>query len=122
MIVGAVSEHLQARVALFVSGPQGQQEVDFLLDTGFNEELMLPPGVITALNLSVVSRRFVRLADGSRVESPIYQAQVLWDGAARAVSILAGGSQPLLGMALCAKHNVNIDMVDGGRVAVTPLA
>ena len=61
--------------------PQGHaQEVDALIDTGFNGFLTLPPAVVTALGLTRRSRGRAQLANGREEVFDIYGVTVLWDG------------------------------------------
>jgi predicted aspartyl protease len=52
MITGVVTPFHQATIRLIVRGPTGQaQEIDAVIDTGFDGALSLPPADIAALSL-----------------------------------------------------------------------
>ena len=52
MIVGVVTASREAVVSLTVRGPRGRaQEVQAVIDTGFDSSLTLPARLITALEL-----------------------------------------------------------------------
>ncbi|MYC37818.1 MAG: hypothetical protein F4X66_13040 [Chloroflexi bacterium] len=58
------------------------------------------------------------LADDTEVAFPVHRVTVLWDGGRRRIEIDAVGSTPLVGMALLDRHNLNIDIENGGRVLI----
>ncbi len=51
-----------------------------------------------------------------------YDATVLWEGDPRVVLIDEADTTPLVGMLLLDRHNLNIDIEDGGRVVIRPKA
>jgi predicted aspartyl protease len=52
MITGVVTTSRQAVIRLTVRGPEGQeQEIETVIDTGFDGSLTLPPTLIVALGL-----------------------------------------------------------------------
>lgn len=122
MIVGFVSPLRHSLVPLAVLDAKGHtQTLSFFLDTGFNGELMLPAATVAALGLTPQGSRFLRLADNSRVEVVIYEAQLIWDGITRTVGVLASGNQPLLGMGLLLGHRFSVEMTIGGRILIEPM-
>jgi predicted aspartyl protease len=58
------------------------------------------------------------LADGGQVFFDIYDVAVLWDGEPRDIRVGVGDATPLVGMRLLDRHNLNIDVEDGGRVVI----
>ena len=65
MIEGVVNANLEAVVTIPLQGPSGQtQEVDAVIDTGFNGYLALPPTLVADLGLPVVGEADAVLADG----------------------------------------------------------
>jgi predicted aspartyl protease len=61
------------------------------------------------------------LADGSVRQFEIYAADVEWDGAWRPVLVSAVGDEALVGMRLLAGHELRIEFVPGGAVAIARL-
>ena len=119
MIEGTVNAHLEAVVTLPLLGPSGQaREVDAVVDTGFNGYLTLPPMLMEHLELPVVGDGEAVLADGSEAAFDVYGVTVLWDGQPTRVETGAVGVDPLVGMALLDRHNLNIDVENGGRVLI----
>ena len=47
-----------------------------------------------------------------------YDATVVWEGHPRVVLIDEADTTPLVGMLLLDRHNLNIDIEDGGRVLI----
>jgi len=119
VIVGSVNTYLEAIVRLVISGPPGQeQELDAVIDTGFNGFLTLPPRLISTLGLPFRRRGRAVLADGSESLFDIYEARVLWDGQSRRVAIDAVETEPLIGMALLSGYELTVQVVVGGRVSL----
>jgi predicted aspartyl protease len=53
MISGQINSDLEAQVSLAVIGPQGaQQQIDFVVDTGYNGFLTIPMGIVDLLSLA----------------------------------------------------------------------
>ncbi len=120
MIEGVVNANLEAVVTLPLQDTSGRmQEVEAVVDTGFNGYLALPPMLIEDLELPVVGDGEAVLADGSEAAFDVYGITVLWDGQPMYVETGAVGVDPLIGMALLDGHNLNIDVENGGRVLIT---
>lgn len=121
MIEGIVNAALEAVVTLPLQGQAGHTlEVDAVVDTGFTRFLTLPPAIVTELGLTFTGINRVILADGSEVTFDVYGVTVLWDGRARDVVAYAADTTPLIGMAMLDRHNLSIDVEEGGRVTIQP--
>ena len=119
MIQGTVNTAYEAVVPLIVQGPSGQtRDLQTVIDTGFSDFLTLPPTLITELGLPYRNRDSAILADGSEATFDVYRVTVLWDGHPRHVDAYAADTTPLVGMLLLDRHNLNIDVEDGGRVVI----
>ncbi len=100
MITGVVSAYLEALVRLTVRSPGGQeQEIETVIDTGFDGTLSLPPTLIAALGLPWRRRGRALLADGRESLFDMYEATIVWDGTPRRIAVDAADTDPLLGMA-----------------------
>jgi clan AA aspartic protease len=94
------------------------REVVAVIDTGYSGTLSLPMPVITALALSPLASRTVRLADRSTRVLNTYEANVLWDGRRHTHRVLVLDGDPLIGTALLKGYNLAVEFVDGGVVAI----
>jgi clan AA aspartic protease len=121
MIIGSVNSRLEATLPLQVLGPNRQQQITAVIDTGYNGELSLPMAVITALSLPPLAPGRVRLADASRRILRRYRAEVIWDGQRRTVRVLCVEGDPLIGTALLSGYRMEADFVAGGQVTLQPL-
>ena len=119
MIEGIVNGNLEAVVTIFLRGPEGQaQQVDALIDTGFNGYLALPPMLVGDLGLPIVGDGEAVLADGREVSFNVYGVTALWDGLTRYVETGGVGDEPLVGMSMLIGHDLHVTVADGGRVTI----
>ena len=89
-----------------------------MVDTGFTRFLTLPPAMVAELGLGYKGVNSVILADGSEATLEVYGVTVLWDGQPREVVAYVSDTTPLIGMSLLHRHNLNVDVADGGRVVI----
>ena len=123
MIEGVVNAAYEPMVTLVVQGPSGRtSEIEAVVDTGFTGFLTVTPALATELGLDLRGTSRATLADGSEVTFPQYGVAVLWDGQPRYIEADAADTTPLVGMRLLDRHNVNIDVEDGGRVFIEAIA
>lgn len=99
-------------------GTAGGEEVEAVIDTGFDGELTLPEAEIRRLGYPYAGSAGGTLADGSEVRFDYFEGRVLWHGQARAVAVIAAEGQPLVGMALLGGSRLVVDAVPGGEVRV----
>lgn len=119
MIEGVVNAAREAVVTLSLRGPSGQaREVEAVIDTGYDGFLTLPPYLVEALELPFRFRGRAFLANGNVETFNVHDVTVLWDGQPRYVDADAVGPTPLIGMSLLDRHNLNIEIADGGRVVI----
>ncbi len=122
MIVGAVSLALQAQVALSISNSAGNfSTVTGLVDTGFNGSLSLPEAEIKRLNLVFDVQRPGMLADGTLHDFNVYIGMIEWDGQTKYIEVDCLEGPILVGTQLLWRHELTIEFVGGGKVAITPL-
>ena len=123
MIEGVVNSAYEAVIPLSLRGPVGQaQEVEAVIVTGFTGFMTLPPSLVAQLGLVFMGTSEATLADGSEVTFDAYEATVLWEGQPRDVLIDEADTTPLVGMLLLDRHNLNIDVENGGRVLIEVIA
>ena len=119
MIEGFVNANLEAVVPLSIRGQEGQaREVNAVIDTGYSGSLTLPPSLVAELELPYVLSSRATLADDTEVGFSVYRVTALWDGQPRYVEADAVGSTPLVGMSLLDRHDLSIQVRDGGRVVI----
>jgi clan AA aspartic protease len=123
MISGVVTDDRQAVIHLTVRGPAGQeQEIEAIIDTGFDGCLSLPSSLIVLLGLSWRERGRALLADGSESIFDIYEGTALWDGEFRRIPVHEAETTPLIGMSLLRGYELTIEVQSGGNVTVTALS
>ena len=119
MIEGVVNSAYEAVITLSLRGPAGQaQEVEAVIDTGFTGFVTLPPSLVAELGLVFMGTSEATLADGSEVSFDAYDVTVLWESQPRDVLIDEADTTPLVGMLLLDRHNLSIDVENGGRVLI----
>jgi clan AA aspartic protease len=122
MITGVVTASRQAIIRLTVRGPEGQeQEIDAVIDTGFDGTLTLPPALIATLGLVWRRRGRALLADGSESLFDIYETIVIWDGEPRRIAVDEADIDPLVGMSLLYGYELIVQAIQGGTVIIQPL-
>lgn len=123
MITGVVTDRREAIIHLRVHGPDRQeQEIEAIIDTGFDGWLSLPSSLVARLGLVWRRRGRALLADGSESVFDIYEAVVDWDGNARRIPVDEAESLPLVGMSLLEGYELTVQVERGGNVTVTALS
>lgn len=117
MMIGEFREHFP-RLSLDLPTDDGTEQVEFVLDTGFEGDLTLPSAVARRLDARYRGSQFRILADGSSVECAIYYLFLDWHGESRQVEVLVLETNPLLGTLLLDGCHLDIEMTEGGEVIV----
>lgn len=123
-VVSEISNVLEAGITLTILGNGvGNEDIPFLIDTGFGGALALPVHIIRRLNLppAHVANTTITLADGSSETTSVYVARLLWHGRLREVELLNLECEPLIGMELLRGSNISVDAAPGGVVAIAEL-
>ena len=119
MIQGVVNASHEAVVTLSLQGPDGQaQDIEAVVDTGYSGFLTLPTTLVAELGLPFAYVGWAFLANDDEVAFDVHDATVIWDGQPRHIRADATGSTPLVGMLLLDSHDLNIEVVNGGRVVI----
>lgn len=121
MIYGRLIDGKATVAVMFSLSGQPDFSINFVIDTGFNDYLTLPPQAVSAMNLPLYSSTPARLADGSETLLSIHLATIVWDNLEKIVPILASGYKPLLGTALMEGYHLEIDFEDNGLVSLEKL-
>jgi clan AA aspartic protease len=118
MIYGRLAGGKATVPVIFRLPEQPDFSLDFVIDTGFNGYLTLPPQALNAMNFTPRANTPARLADGSQVLLSIHLATIVWDNVEKIVPILASGNKPLLGTAMMKGYHLEIDFEDNGLVSL----
>ena len=122
MITGVVTGDREALIRLAVRGAADQeQEIEAVVDTGFDGWLSLPPALVAVLELQWRRRGRALLADGSECVFDIYEGTVVWDGRLRRIAVDEASAAPLVGMALLHGFELNVQVRTGGSVTIKVL-
>jgi clan AA aspartic protease len=105
----------------FILPNRPRLEIEFVVDTGFDGFLMLPPEAVAALSLPIFQRIEANLADGTNRRAALHTARILWEGEEREVQVLALGTRPLLGTLLMDARELVVRFVDNGLVSLNML-
>ncbi|GAP94409.1 clan AA aspartic protease [Leptolyngbya sp. NIES-2104] len=121
MISGIVIDR-RPIVAIPVFLPNGATfPIEFVVDTGFNAYLCLPPDAVALLQLPFFHDLPINLADNSETSVAVHRAMILWNGEERAVPVFATGQRPLLGTALLDEQELVIQFTENGLVTIDEL-
>ena len=102
MISGRLTEDRLPLVTLnLIDHNEVVHPVTFLVDTGYDGWLVLPPETIRELALPPTGdANIVTVAGGASLEWANYRARLYWNGRIRDVVVLESDTMPLLGMAM----------------------
>ena len=119
MIQGVVNAAYEAVVTLPLQDPQGLTRViEAVVDTGYSGFLTLPPVLVDELSLPFAYMGQAFLANDAVIDFDVHDVTLLWDGQPRRIQADATGSTPLVGMAMLDRHDLNVEVVNGGRVII----
>jgi clan AA aspartic protease len=108
-------------LTLSLPGLNGPLALEFIVDTGFEGELALPPSLLRRLEVGLVGDRPILLADGTIVRRSCFEVELEWDAEVRTVEIIELDGNPLLGVELMAESLLQVEMTDGGAVSLESL-
>jgi clan AA aspartic protease len=121
MIYGRLIDRKAIVPVIFRLPQQPDFSLDFVIDTGFNDYLTLPPQAVMAMNLPLSSSLPARLADGSETLLSVHLGTIVWDDVEKVVPILASGYKPLLGVAMMEGYHLEIDFENNGLVSLAEI-
>ena len=76
MIIGKIKADREAVIELEIVSLAQRVKIEAVIDTGFTGFLMLPIDLINRLNLPLIGKRNVLLADGNSVPINLYRVKV----------------------------------------------
>ncbi len=119
MIQGVVNAAYEAVVTLHLLDSEGRtRDIEAVIDTGYSGFLTLPPGLVDELGLPFAYMGQAFLANDAVVDFDVHDITLLWDSQPRQIKADATGSTPLVGMALLERHDLNVEVVNGGSVVI----
>ena len=117
-MTGWVDANLEARLALRLRGPSGEEEVETVIDTGFTDYLLVSSAMLERLGTAIDGQTEAILGDGSEVQFDIHPVEVLWGVEWRTVRAFAGEGGALVGVSLLAGCRLTIDFLPGGEARI----
>ena len=118
MIRGTVTRY-EGIVRLSVFGQRGQrEEVEAIVDTGYDGFLTLPPAMIRELELRWITYGDATLADGREIEFDVHEGEILWNRRRVVIPIDSSDSTPLIGMRLLEGFEVTLQVRQDGPVLI----
>ena len=121
MITGIVNSQLEPTIKLLVSGPDGRQLIEAVIDTGYNGALALSRELIASLGLAFLTSNRAELADGTEILLDVFDGEVEWNGELRSILVDSGGPVALVGLELLHGFELNMAVVSGGPVSISTL-
>ncbi len=121
MISGIVNDRQALVKVIFRTRSRSNLPIEFLIDTGFTDQICLPLETVTLLGLRFRYAISVSLADGREVTLPVHEGIIIWKGVEQRVRVLATGIRPLLGTALLEDCELIVQFKEGGMVKVAQL-
>ena len=106
------------RLVLTLPGLDGPQEIEFVIDTGFDGEISLPEALVRRLNTTILETRFVQLAGGFHQRYYSYEMALDWNGEQQLVEVLTLDGNPLLGNGLWQSMLLQAENSEGGEVSL----
>lgn len=104
------------RVILMLSGISGPLEIEFIVDTGFGGDLIVPENLLRQLKVAQSGKRLVELAGGFWQQCYSYDLLLEWNGEPRLAEVLTLDGNPLIGNALWKGEMLQAENLDGGEV------
>ncbi|HEY5123039.1 MAG TPA: hypothetical protein VIK14_04820 [Ignavibacteria bacterium] len=97
-IPGSIDDQNQLWTRMTIVGTKSFDEIDCIIDTGFNGELVLPINIAVPLGLELSAYTEYTLGDGSKVPTYLFSGKIHWGTVKKDVTICVFRSgDPLLG-------------------------
>ena len=110
------------RLSLTLPGKEGDFDVEFIVDTGFDGDLTLPEPLARQLTNAMPDNLLMNLAGAFRQRCAYYEIE--WadeDGETRTVEVLVMEGNPLMGTKFLAETRLAIELTEGGEVVAEAL-
>jgi len=109
------------RARLTLAGRNGPLTIEFIVDTGFDGELSVPPDIARQLDADITGRQTLALADGTIIITPYFRIELEWDEEPRLTEVLILDGNPLLGVQLLEGYWLHAQLTNGGVVELEQL-
>ena len=109
------------RITLELPTQTGVLSVEFIVDTGYEGDITMPPDLARQVDAMEMGSRRQSLADGTIHRIPLYQTALEWEGEQRTVEMLVLGGQPLIGTDLLGDMLLQVEVTEGGEVTIEHL-
>lgn len=108
-------------VTLTLSGENGSEDVEFVVDTGYTGFLALPESVLASVGAELAGSGYVALAGETYRRTTIYTVTVDWGGEEIEVRAQTLANDYLLGTKMLRDHQLTVEVGEGGRVLIEPM-
>ena len=106
---GIINDKLAPIIKIDVQ--ESKEQIETILDTGFNGELMFPKKTIENLNLEWCGKEDYLVASGEMITTDVYKGHLNWFGKRYVVEVMAtSADQSLLGMQLLKSCMISINV------------
>ena len=110
-------ENLHALLEVAFRGTHPDLKSEFVIDTGYNGYLTMPPAHIAQLGLKYKFDQYVTLADNTDVKLAVYIATIIWHEELKTVEVFASGLS-LLGTSLLSNCEFTAQFIEDGHVSI----
>lgn len=108
-IKGIINDKLAPIIRIDIEG--SKEQIETILDTGFNGELMLPKKTIEKLNLEWCGKEDYWVASGETITTDVYKGHLNWFGKTGTVEVMSTSADlGLLGMQLLSSCMISINV------------
>ena len=117
--IGYIDRHRHAVIPVDLFDHRSRlRRVQAMVDTGFDDFLALPAGVIQSLGLSHVGRVSMQVATAQSEDFDAYAASVWWFGNRRSFRVLQSPDEIIAGTRLLRDTRLTLELWDGGSVTL----
>lgn len=121
MLEGWIDDNLEARIRLRIKTTEGFEEVEFLVDTGFNGFAAIPMSLVQRFGLELGAVQSGITADGRAGYFDTVAVELVWHG--DRISLRAQVlDEPLIGTRMLRGNGFSADWIAGGTFRLSQLS
>ncbi len=94
--------------------------MEFVLDSGFDGDLIIPADLVTGLDTSYLGEHPFALADQSYRTCAVHEIYIDWEGEERRPEVAIMDGNPLVGIGVLLENLIHMELTQGGEVLVEP--